>query len=235
MSDLSDDSGDDVLNQYGDAVIETTGRHGADISSQRLDALDEAAMRYALDALESDVTAIDIGCGLGAQGIRFGLLGIETTLVDTLDISPQIDVLQETFDICELRFLNKDAANVTAADLPERIEIAYSQRSIHYLEFDDAAGLLDLIADQMILDGRVFISASGLHTELGDGYPHRDRPLDERYAKLDPEMREKHDIRDRICLYTVEDMERLLTAAGITPVQVERSEFGNIKAIGERN
>lgn len=233
MTDPADDSGDDVLNQYGDAVVETTGRHGADIASQRLDSLDAAALRYALDVRESDVTAIDIGCGLGAQGIRFGLLGLETTLVDILDISPQVDLLRETFDICELRFLNRDAGDLLKDDLPERIGIAYSQRFIHYLPFDDAVALLGLIADLMVPEGRVFVSASGLHSELGDGYPHRDRPLEDRHAKLAPPMRKKHDIHDRICLYTVEDMEQVLAAAGFTPVQVERSAFGNIKAIGE--
>lgn len=233
MTEGSEDGVDGALNRYGDEVVETTGRHGADISSQRLGALDEAALRHILDMRDTSATAIDIGCGLGAQGVRFGLLGVETTLVDVLDISPRIDVLREAFEICELHFVNKDADRLTAHDLPDRIGTVYSQRFIHYLRFDDAAELLGHIVERMIPDGRVFLSASGLHTELGDGYTHRERPLEDRYAKLDPAMREKHDIRDRICLYTTEDMERLLVASGIEPVRIRRSEFGNIKAIGE--
>lgn len=233
MTDRSEDSSDGALNRYGDDIIRTTGEHGADISSQRMDALDEAALRHALDMRDSSVTAIDIGCGLGVQGIRFGLMGVETTFVDIMDISPRIEVLREAFDICELHFVNKDAEQVTADDLPSRIGTAYSQRFIHYLQFEAAVDLLDQIAERMVRDGRVFISASGLYSELGAGYPHREQPLKNRFAKLIPEMRAKHDIRDRICLYTTDDMERLLTVSGIEPVRVDRSAFGNIKAIGK--
>lgn len=233
MTDRSTDETDGALNQYGDDVVPTTGRHGADISSQRLDDLDRAALRHAMDTLDRSLTAVDIGCGLGAQGARFGLLGIETTLVDVLDISARIKFLQEAFDICNLDFVNKDSTALTPDDLPERIGTAYTQRFIHYLEFDDAVDLLRKIVDRMDDEGRAFVSASGLRTELGDGYPHADDPLEDRYAKLHPEMREKHDIRDPICLYTVEDMRTLFVSSGIQPVRIARSEFGNIKAIGE--
>lgn len=232
MSEESENGSGDALNRYGDDVVRTTGRHGADIASQRVDTLDEAALRHVLDTLGSSVTAIDIGCGLGAQGIRFGLMGVETTLVDVLDISARIEYIQEAFDICELHFVNKDAREITAADIPDRIGTAYSQRFIHYLRFEEATELLERIVERMVPDGRVFVSASGLHSELGEGYPHKGRPLEDRLTKLAPKMQEKHDIRDEICLYTVEDMKRLLKASRIEPLRVERSEFGNIKAVG---
>lgn len=233
MTDGSTDEPTGSLNQYGDDIVRTTGRHGADISSQRLDDLDRAALRHALDTLDRCPTAVDIGCGLGAQGARFGLMGVETTLMDVLDISARIEFLEEAFDICELTFLNIDSRTVAPDDLPERIGTVYSQRFIHYLVFDDAVDLFRTVVDRLDDQGRVFVSASGLHTELGTGYPHADRPLEDRFAKLAPEMQEKHDIRERICLYTVADMEQLLRTVGVEPVQVVRSEFGNVKAIGE--
>ena len=233
MRDESENGSEDALNRYGDDVVRTTGRHGADIASQRLDTLDKAALQHALSTLDSSPTAVDIGCGLGTQGIRFGLMGVETTLVDVLDISARIDLLQEVFEICELHFVNKDAKRLTADDIPNRIGTAYSQRFIHYLRFKEARDLLEQVVERMVSDGRVFVSASGLHSELGDGYPHKERPIEDRLTKLAPEMQEKHDIRDEICLYTVEDMKQLLKASGIEPIRVERSEFGNIKAVGE--
>lgn len=233
MTDRPTDQDEGALNLYGDDVVRTTGRHGADISSQRLDDLDRAALRHALDTLDRSVSAVDIGCGLGAQGVRFGLLGVETTLVDVLDISARIESIQAAFEICDLNFVNADAQELDLDDLPVRIGTAYSQRFVHYLEFDDAVELLRTIVERMDDAGRFFVSASGLHTELGDGYPHADRPLEDRYAKLHPEMRKKHDIRDPICLYTVEDMRALFSASGIRTIRIERSKFGNVKAVGE--
>jgi hypothetical protein len=233
MTDRPTKEGDEALNLYGDDVVRTTGQHGADVSSQRLNDLDRAALRHALNTLDQPLSAVDIGCGLGAQGIRFGLLGIETTLVDILNISSRIEIVESAFEICDLNFVNADAKSLDRDDLPERIGTAYSQRFIHYLEFDDAVELLRTTIERMDEAGRLFISASGLHTELGDGYPHSDRPLEDRFAKLHPVMREKHDIRDQICLYTVRDMRVLFGASGIRPVEIKQSKFGNVKAIGE--
>ena len=36
------------INLYGDSLVKTTGKHGADISSQRLDDLDIETIAYAL-------------------------------------------------------------------------------------------------------------------------------------------------------------------------------------------
>lgn len=233
---MSEDQAKDAeaLNRHGDKVIKTTGEHGADISSQRMGNLDEDAVRHVLDTREDPVTAVDIGCGLGIQGIRFGLLGVETTLIDVLDISNRVEAFNEMFEMCSLDFVNKDVRELTRKDIPDNIGTAYSQRFIHYLKFDEALDLCELISNKMVEEGRIFISASGLHTELGDGYPDKDTPLESRYSKLDPEMADKHDIRDQVCLYTNEDMERLLSESGLTPVRVDNSGFGNIKAIGEK-
>lgn len=228
-----DESGE-ALNRHGDKVIKTTGEHGADISSQRMGDLDEAAIRHILDTREDSITAVDIGCGLGIQGIRFGLLGVETTLIDVLDISNRVEMLNEMFEMCSLSFVNKDARDLTKKDIPDNIGTAYSQRFIHYLEFEGASDLCELISNKMVEGGRIFISASGLHTELGNGYPDKDTPLEDRYSKLDPEMANKHDIREEVCLYTSDDMERLLSESGFNPVRIDNSGFGNIKAIGEK-
>jgi SAM-dependent methyltransferase len=223
----------DSLNRFGDRIIETTGTHGADIASQRMDELDEAALRYALDIRDEPVSAVDLGCGLGAQGLRFSLVGVETTLVDILDIRERVDVTNKLFEIGGLDFVQKDARELTSADLPGNLKLVYSQRFIHYLTWDEVNELLSVLSDRLQDCGRIFVSASGLNTELGEGYPDRNAPPEDRYSTLAPEVAEKHDIRQKVCLYERADMERLLTETGFEVRSVSTSGFGNIKAIAE--
>lgn len=223
----------DPLNQFDDKIVETTGTHGADIASQRMDKLDEAALRYALDIRDEAVSALDLGCGLGAQGLRFSLIGLETTLVDILDIQQRVELMNRLFEIGGLDFVQKDARELTRSDLPENLKLAYSQRFIHYLTWDEANELLSLLADRLQDGGRIFVSASGLNTELGDGYPDRNVPPEDRYSTLAPVMAEKHDIRQEVCLYERTDMERLLNETGFEVRSVSTSGFGNVKAIAE--
>lgn len=226
----------EYLNEEGDRVITTTGEHGIDISSQRIDILDRQALEHALAIYdhEEPPTAIDLGCGLGIQGVRFSLLGMQTTLIDLHDISQRIDLLSDLFQIGDLQFVQKDVRNVRSSDLPDDVALLHSQRFIHYLEFSEAVELFRLLASHMKPAGRLFVSASGLHTELGDGYPDHDVPLEDRFSELAPAMAQKHDIHDPVCLYTIEDMEQLLTDAGFQVRDIHASTFGNIKAIAER-
>lgn len=233
MNNITDKGSSDVLNDFDDRVIETTGAHGADIASQRMDELDEAAMEYALDIRNGSVSALDLGCGLGIQGFRFSLVGIDTILVDILDITDRVETMNGLFDIGSLTFLQKDARELTSSDFPDNLKLAFSQRFIHYLTWDEAHNLFNLLAESLRRDGRVFVSASGLNTELSDGYPHRDVPPEERFGRLEASVAEKHDIHRRVCLYERADMERLLTDTGFHVRSISESGFGNIKAIAE--
>lgn len=231
----SDASDEPATNELGDEIITTTGSHGVDVSSQRLNNLDKTGLRYALglDLYEESHSAVDLGCGLGSQGVRFSLLGMDTTLIDIHDISDRVDLLSDLFSLGDLQFTQTDARELQPDDLPDGISLLHSQRFIHYLTFEEARDLCTLLADRMAPSGRVFISASGLHSELGDGYPDRDVALEDRYSKLSPTMAERHDIRDPVCLYAKEDMERLLSESGFQMCEFLPSDFGNVKAIAE--
>lgn len=148
---------EDSLNQFGDTIIETTGDHGSDISSQRIDGLDEAALRYALDIQESDHTAIDIGGGLGSQGFRFSTFGIDTTIIDQLELHDWVSQLDGVFEIGSLDLLQKDVRDLTHSDIPDDLKLIYSQRFIHYLTWGEAYELLELLFDNLEEGGQIFI------------------------------------------------------------------------------
>lgn len=220
-------------NTYGDERRPVAAGFGVDISSQRLDDLD---MRT-LDAILAFRTAhgggpavFDLGCGLGAQTIRMASAGAAVFAFDVTDNGAALTAQAEEAGCRDLvNFYTKDIRQ-GFTDVPVQPDIVYSQRTLHYLAFADAEAVLRGLVQQATAGARFFLSASGLRSELGDGYPDKERAAAERYAPLAPAMQEKHSMRGPICLYDVVDMALLLEYAGLVPVNVYTSPFGNVKA-----
>jgi hypothetical protein len=90
------------------------------------------------------------------------------------------------------------------------------------------------LADLLNPGGKLFLSASGIASELGEGYPGRGVPAADRYAPLADEMAKKHGIHGMVCLYSLEDLEELLLQAGLVCEALFASPFGNVKGVGHR-
>ncbi len=225
---------DSILNSYGDKSGNLAGTHGVDISSQRMDDLDRKCLQFALEKNSDELAAVDLGCGLGIQGVRIALSGIKTLLIDFLDIESRIGQCSGLLNLQNIQFLQKDARLLVPQDLPEKIQILYSQRFIHYLKFAEAEALIAMVAGRMETGGRVFLSASGIDTELADGYADRGKAVHDRYAPLSEAMALKHQIHEPVCLYSEMELKQLLKPYGFKEVLVWSSDFGNIKAIFER-
>ena len=216
-----------------------TGGRGHDISSKRQDELDFQSVKTIEDRTAAGLAtiALDLGGGYGAQAQRFAEAGAIVTLIDRGDMA------RETFNraVTEgrvkpdaLNFVQKDFTSLTAADVPDNIDVFYSQRAIHYVPYDEAAKTLSLIFNKMAPGSKAFVSAAGYDTEYGLTYPDRDKPVEQRYSLLTPDMAEKHDIRTKIVTYAEADLAKLLINTGFTDVQVARSDFGNIKAMARK-
>jgi hypothetical protein len=218
-----------LLNDLGDRLLPTTGRHGADIARQRLDALDRAALRHAL-GLELPAKAVDLGGGTGMQALRLAALGLETWLVDTLPRGQTVLGTDGVAALLPLHHLQKDARTLVGDDLPDAIALCCSQRFIHYLRQAEALTLLRLLRGRMRPDAKLFLSASGFDSELGEAYAATGLPVAERFAPLAPDMAEKHGIHEPVCLYAPEELAALGTAAGFVCERAFSSVFGNVKA-----
>jgi hypothetical protein len=222
------------LNQYGDKLTPTADGRGADIASQRQDELDLAALAEARAraAGGEKVVALDLGGGFGAHSIRLAEAGASVTMIDVADMASSAFARSAAKE--RLAFLKKDFRAITPADLPDGLQILYSQRAIHYVRYAEALALLKLAAAKMAPGGAVFLSAAGHGTEYGLTYPDRDKPVEERFALVTPDMRAKHAIAHEIATYREEDAAKLLAEAGFVDVKVTRSSFGNIKATARK-
>ena len=111
-------------------------------------------------------------------------------------------------------------------------EAVVFQRAIHYFTHPVAIRILDNIREWILpTGGRLFISASGIDSELGEDYSGRDLPLSSRMAPLSPPMAEKHDIRHPVCLYRMEEFLSFLIERGFSVSESFISPFGNLKVV----
>ena len=223
-----------TLNLYGDVRTPTPSGHGVDIASQRLDELDLAAIDYIKDFFEEKGSApvvFDLGCGLGAQSARMAEVGGKVMAFDIDD--NKADVLKRASAISLASRVSFVQMDIRKGLVPIQIrpDVVYSQRMIHYFKFKEAIEVLSTLREKSKDGIAVFISASGLDSELGEGYAHQDKEVTLRYDVLAPAMAEKHAMYGKVCLYSQDDMECLLTLAGLKPRAIYASPFGNIKAI----
>jgi SAM-dependent methyltransferase len=219
------------LNSYGDRLISTSGSHGADIASQRMDDLDRRSLAFILERKHDNPMVCDIGCGLGAQSFRFALLGAQVEMYDIIDINPLVTQFSNLFPHTNIKFFGGDVCDTFVKNTNAKIYAAYSQRTIHYLQYDRSVELFKKIKANLKEGGKFFVSASGLHSELGQGYPGSSCDISARFTKLDSAMAKKHEIREPVCLYTEDDFRRLSIESGFSDAEIWSSPFGNIKAV----
>ena len=216
------------INKYGDELVENDGK-GADIASQRFDELDKRCLSMAeIAAMQSPVVVLDIGAGRCAMANAL----VQMNGVTAIAIEPGE---YQSFAKEGVIFVNKSAEEFfSGGDVPE-FNLLYSQRTIHYLPFRQAEEVLRAASVRIKTPGFLFLSASGMATELSKGYGAGEHPVQGRFGKLSSEMQEKHGIRQSVCLYTKEELSVLVENAGWSIVDVSVSEFGNVKLVAVAN
>lgn len=83
----------------------------------------------------------------------------------------------------------------------------------------------------MLPGAKLFLSASGLLSELGSDYKGKSDNLPERFSPLSAAMAEKHNIHEPVCLYTQDDLVALCKHASFSCDNVFSSAFGNVKGV----
>lgn len=221
------------LNLYGDRPEFLVAGRGADIASQRADDLDEMALSRARE--KKSAFALDIACGAGGQTFRLALQGATVVATDRADMGRIIQSMASALLLPsgQVLFKQLDMRHLHELQVTLQADVIVCQRAIHYLRFADARRVITQMKRLLAPDGRLYISASGIDSELGHGYKGAGTPLNTRYCELEPPMRNKHAIHGPVCLYSKADMAQLLTGGGLDPQTVFSSPFGNIKAVAQ--
>lgn len=222
------------INVYGDQLVSTATGHGADISTQRADDLDVMAIELIRSTVPSaPVVALDVGCGHGGQAARMAKAGARVVAMDAMDYRAQMSESMARDGVPADRW---GFYHAPVEDRPHigTFDIVVCQRMIHYLTHSAARSVLDWFYEITNSGGRLFLSASGLHSELGEGYAAGGLSVQERFALLSPAMAEKHAIRQPVCLYRMSELADLVNAAGWVVETAFISPFGNVKLVGSK-
>lgn len=231
------------INDYGDKLVQAGAGHGADIASQRVDELDALSIEHVRNMAHTGklIAVLDVGSGRGAQAARLLAAGAALSIAtDREDFSREFFALAEHVGGGRAKFLRADLTdslfnrNLIQCAKGQSFDVVVFQRTIHYLPYSQARVALVRIAEVMTSKGRLYISASGLGSELGRGYAHREHSMETRFEILAEDMAHKHGILAPVCLYTCEELVELCESTGLQVLSVQESAFGNIKIVAEK-
>lgn len=200
--------------------ISETG-YGVDVSVRRIDDLDKRLL--AAVRADENVTVLDLGCGVGGSAARLARAGAVVTGVDQHDFSTAF-----ASQVPQGRFIQSDIATFVPAQCYDFI---LCQRTLHYLAYPDAVRVLQQL--RPYCKKQLFLSLSGLDTDIAGYYPGSHDAIDQRFTTLASDGQEKFGITAPLCLYTKYEAFKLCAAAGWETKEVWQSAFGNIMLIAE--
>ena len=207
----------------------TEASFGFDVAIHRADDLDRL-MIGDISRMKRPVI-LDLGCGAGGQSVRLAQAGARVTAIDIVDYSSQFAEHQQLFQLEEsaLTYIQGNIADFTLLTIGKTFDACCLQRTLHYLAYDDALELLTSLKKP--LEGRLYVSVTGLDSEIGSRYADKQKPIESRFCRLEADAARTFFITEPICLYTKAEFTELLIAAGWSVEKVWTSAFGNVKAI----
>jgi SAM-dependent methyltransferase len=219
---------------YGDRQLTTGLGYGIDVATQREDYLDGSAIRRIKSLIGQPrgtaVRALDAACAAGGQARRMARAGAVVTAVDLHDYGADLLNAAAKEGLGGIEFVQADLRHADLYRQLGQFDVIIAQRFIHYLPFPEAVDVVKLFKSALFPDGKLYLSASGLGSELGRNYNGANARSD-RFSELWQPMANKHGIHGKVCLYEEEDMKALLEASGMDAETVYASPFGNIKSI----
>lgn len=220
-------------NLYGDDLKPSASGYGVDIASQRADDLDQMALEY-ISTRKTRTKALDLACGHGGQALRMAAAGADVVASDIVDYAMTILPAANTARN-SMEFVQEDMRCLPGRLLTHGpFNVIVCQRAMHYLSYSQARSMVANLHQLLHKGGRLYLSASGLRSELGMGYPHVSHLIEARYAPLAPDMEQKHGIKGAVCLYETEELTTMLRQTGFTVLLAFASSFGNVKIVAER-
>lgn len=182
------------------------------------------------------VRVLDIDCGHSGLFARLAEAGATVTAVDADDLDAAVCDAAAALGVAgRVHFVRAQLS-----ELPARLgegppfDLIVVHRSLAFLRFADAQAVLRQLVGRLRIGGKLYASALGVHSELGDHYPDADHWVQQRFSPLAPDIARKYGVAGPVCLYAERDLFLLLFEAGVGVLKSFTTTHGSVKAVGVR-
>jgi 2-polyprenyl-3-methyl-5-hydroxy-6-metoxy-1,4-benzoquinol methylase len=202
-----------------------------DDENERL-ALEEYTRRQRIDR---SVSVLILPAGRCRLAIKFARLGANVTVGDAPEFQRETENRALAAGLRdEIRFTPYQFGD-PLAELPGApFDIIILRRGLCCLPYHQARVVIRQLLLQLKIGGKLYLSILGLHSELGDSYPGREQPIEERFALLAPAMAAKYGVNQPVCLYSERNLFMLLLETGASVLRTLTTTYGNVKGVAVR-
>ncbi|MDR1995671.1 hypothetical protein [Azonexus sp.] len=195
-------------------------------------ALEECVKRQRIDRR---VSVFVFPAGRCELAIQFARLGASVTVGDLPARQREVENRALAAGVQDnVRFVPCTLSELPA-DLPgDPYDIIVLRRGLCCLPYHRARTTLRQLLLRLRIGGKLYLSILGLHSELGDGYPGQDLPIEQRFTYLLPAMAAKYEIDQPVCLYSERNLFMLLLEAGASVLRTLTTTYGNVKGVAVR-
>lgn len=178
--------------------------------------------------LGNEVTALLFGQGVGSAAVRMASAGARVVVDSAVGNLPGRSGLRATsLPLAPL----PDVASFSEAPF----DVIVGQLALNSLRYEDARRTVRQLLLMLKIGGKIYLSAHGLHSTLGDHYPDNDKLIEERYAALPPTLAANYDLpTGPLCLYSERNLITLLFGAGASVLQSAAGALGCVRAVAVR-
>jgi hypothetical protein len=195
-------------------------------------ALEECAKRQRIDHRASILV---IPAGRCSLAIKFARLGASVTVGDEAASQRETEGRILAAGLRDdITFATMSLADLSADSPGEPYDIIVLRRGLCSMPYEQARIVVRQLLLKLKIGGKLYISILGLHSELGEGYPGGELPIDQRFAPLAPALAKKYGIVRPVCLYTERNLFMLLLEAGASVLRTLTTTYGNVKGVAVR-
>lgn len=203
---------------------------GLDIISKRITKLEKEALKEIVNS-NRKLKVFDLASGSSFFGVACAFFGQKVFLYDRR-IKLNIKILKKIFRLKNLIYQKQNLKKVDYKTFPKNIDIIYCSRFLHYLKYSEAENFLKVIKKSLNKNGKVYFSISGIDSVLSENYKSKNKKIEERFSKLDFENQKKFKIKNKVCLYSKTEAEKLFEKY-FKIIEIWQSDFGNIFIVAE--
>lgn len=195
-------------------------------------ALEECVKRTRFDSRVSVLVTPGGRCELA---IKLAKLGAHVTVADLPGNQQEVEgrVLAAGHRD-DIDFLPLNLSELAKSTPGQAYDLIFIRRGLCLYPYAEACEIVHDLMRHLKIGGKLYLSILGLHSELGEGYPPAEKPIEERFARLAPAVAKNYGIDAPVCLYTERNLFLLMLEAGASVLRTMTSTYGIVKGIAVR-